>query len=84
MAENPFTKHCHEAGETYREHMVVALGFSRQLAGAAAAAFAHALLPQVHETTASDKIRALADCLERKDRAGLRDTATPTVVDGAA
>ncbi|MDW3219534.1 MAG: DUF6356 family protein [Acidimicrobiales bacterium] len=84
MAANPFTDHCHEAGETYREHMAVALGVSRQLAGAATAAFVHALVPRFHETTASDKIRALADCLERKDRGGLRGHATITAVDGAA
>ena len=84
MASNPFTTHPHEAGETYRQHMGVALGISRQLAGAAGAALIHALLPGFHTTTASDKIRALNACLERHDRAGLKGNASPTVVDGAA
>jgi hypothetical protein len=69
---NPFTDHPASVGETYREHFAVAMGISRQLAGAAAAAFVHALVPRFHETTASDRIRALAGCLERHDRDGLR------------
>lgn len=84
MASNPFTTHPHDAGETYREHMGVALGVSRQLAGAAVAALVHALVPSLHTTTASDRIRALNACLERHDRAGLRRKARLTVVDGAA
>jgi hypothetical protein len=84
MASNPFTTHPHEAGETYREHMGVALGISRQLAGAAGAALVHALLPGFHTTTASDRIRALNACLERHDRAGLKKNASLTIVDGAA
>ena len=84
MASNPFTEHPHEAGETYREHFAVAMGVSRQLAGAAGAAFIHALMPAFHKTTASDKIRALNCCLERKDRNGLRTKAQLHAVDGAA
>lgn len=84
MASNPFTEHPHAAGETYREHMGVALGVSRQLAGAAVAAFVHGIVPRFHTTTASDKIRALAACLERRDREGLRTKATLEVVDEVA
>jgi hypothetical protein len=83
MATNPFTEHPHAAGETYREHFAVAFGVGRQLAGAAGAAFVHAVVPQLHTTTASDKIRALADCLERHDRQGLK-RAPLKVVDGVA
>ncbi|MDG2026914.1 MAG: DUF6356 family protein [Acidimicrobiales bacterium] len=75
MAANPFTEHPHETGETFGEHFCVAMGVSRQLAGAAMAAFVHALVPRFHKTTASDKIRALNCCLERKDRDGLRTKA---------
>jgi hypothetical protein len=82
MAANPFTDHPHAVGESYREHMAVALGVSRQLAGAAVAALVHAVVPRFHTTTASDKIRALAGCIERHDREGLRTNATLTVVDG--
>lgn len=84
MAANPFTDHPRAVGETYRQHFAVAMGVSRQLAGAAVAAFVHALVPACHETTASDRIRAMHACLERKDRAGLRTRAELDVVDGAA
>ena len=84
MAANPFTDHPHAAGESYREHMRVALGVSRQLAGAAAAAFVHAVVPRFHTTTASDRIRALNRCLERHDREGLRTKAPLDPVEGAA
>ena len=88
MATNPFTEHPHAAGETYGEHLGVAMGVSRQLAGAAGAALIHALVPRFHTTTASDKIRALNCCLERHDREGLRRKAhlatVDATVDGAA
>ena len=84
MAANPFTDHPQSAGETYREHFGVAMGVSRQLAGAAAAAFVHALVPRFHETTASDKIKALANCIERHDRAGLRSKAELKPVENVA
>jgi hypothetical protein len=88
MATNPFTEHPHAAGETYGEHLGVAMGVSRQLAGAAGAALIHALVPRFHTTTASDKIRALNCCLERHDREGLRRNAhlatVDATVDGAA
>lgn len=87
MATNPFTEHPHAAGETYREHLGVAMGVSRQLAGAAGAALIHALFPSFHTNTASDKIRALNCCLERHDREGLRHKArmaTVDAVEGAA
>jgi hypothetical protein len=84
MASNPFTDHPHAVGETYGEHMGVALGVSRQLAGAALAAFVHGLVPRFHTTTASDRIRALATCLERHDREGLRTRARPEPVDDVA
>ena len=69
---NPFIDHPASVGETYGEHFAVAMGISRQLAGAAAAAFVHALGPRFHVTPASDRIRAVAGCLERHDRNGLR------------
>ncbi len=75
MAENPFTSHPHSVGETYTEHMGVAFGVSRQLASAAAAALIHAIVPHFHQTTASDRIKALNRCLERHDREGLRHKA---------
>ena len=81
---NPFTEHPREAGETYGEHFAVAMGISRQLLGASMAAFVHALVPRFHETTASERIRAMAGCLERHDRDGLRRGATLAPVDESA
>lgn len=71
MASNPFTAHPHATGETFGEHFRVAFGVSRQLAAASAAALIHAVVPQFHTTTASDRIKALNCCLERHDREGL-------------
>lgn len=75
MAPNPFTAHPHANGETYCQHFGIACGVGRQLLTAALAAFAHALMPFLFPSTASSKIRALNDCLDRKDRDGLRGKA---------
>ena len=76
MAQNPFTAHPHATGETYGEHFRTAFGVGKQLVEAALAAFTHALMPFFFPTTASDKIRALNDCLDRDDRDGLRHKAS--------
>ncbi|MDE0606122.1 MAG: DUF6356 family protein, partial [Acidimicrobiaceae bacterium] len=75
MAQNPFTAHPHANGETYGRHFGIAFGVGRQLMTAALAAVTHALMPFLFPTTASDKIRALNDCLDRNDRDGLRHKA---------
>ena len=72
MAQNPFTAHPHANGETYGQPFGIAFGVGRQLLSAAFAAITHALMPFLFPTTASDKIRALNDCLDRNDRDGLR------------
>lgn len=84
MPANPFTEHPRAVGETYGEHFAVAVGVSRQLAGAAVAALVHAVVPRFHESTASDRIRSLNRCLERHDRNGLRTHAPPVAVDSVA
>lgn len=81
MAQNPFTAHPHANGETYSEHFGIAFGVGRQLVVAAVAAFTHALMPFLFPTTASDKIRALNDCLDRNDRYGLRHKASLSSAD---
>lgn len=79
MATNPFTEHPNSAGETYTEHMRVALGFSRQLFGAALASLVHAFLPMFHKTTASDRVHCLHECIEsgHRERITLVRAATP-------
>lgn len=84
MASNPFTTHPNATGETFGQHFRVAIGVSRQLAAASAAALIHAVAPQFHTTTASDRIRALNCCLERHDREGLATKATLHSVDDVA
>lgn len=53
---NPFTKHPAEVGETYLQHMRVALGFSVTFAWLAFVALVHAFFPFAFITTASDKV----------------------------
>lgn len=65
---NPFTDHPRSAGETYFQHMRVALGFARQTIGAGIAALVHAFFPMFHKTTTSERIQCLAACIETGDR----------------
>ena len=55
----PFTNHPESVGETYAEHMAVALGYGARLLGAGCAAIVHAVVPALFQTTASDTIRAM-------------------------
>ena len=66
-----FTEHPESAGETYGEHFMVAMCMSRQLFGAALAAAVHAVLPNFHKTTASERVHSLAHCLETGNRAAI-------------
>lgn len=56
-----FVDHPSSVNESYFEHMGVALGFSRQLAKAAVAAFCHALVPALFTKTASSIVVQLHD-----------------------
>ena len=66
------TDHPASEGESYGEHFRVAFGFSRQLMGAGIAAAVHAVLPNFHKTTASQRIHRLHHCLETGDRDAIR------------
>ena len=57
-----FTDHPRSVGETYDEHMLVALSFAGPLAKAAAAA----LVPFVCVKTASQTIKSLNDRMSRR------------------
>jgi|TARA_B100001094_G_scaffold325912_1_gene381123 hypothetical protein len=65
---NPFTRHPHSAGESYFQHMRVAVGFARQTIGAGMCALVHAIFPMFHQTAASERIQCLAACIESGDR----------------
>ena len=56
---NPFTKHPKEVGETYLQHMGVALGFSFTFLLLTLAAFVHAFVPFIFINTASSKVFSL-------------------------
>jgi hypothetical protein len=61
-----FTDHPKSVGESYLEHMHVALSFAAPLAAAAAAAFVHAFLPFLFVRTASVTVKALHDRMTRR------------------
>jgi len=61
-----FTAHPASAGETYAEHMRVALSFAGPLAKASAAALVHAFLPFMFTTTASQTVAILQDRMARR------------------
>lgn len=61
-----FLAHPEAVGETYLQHMGVALRYSVALFGAAFCALVHALLPFLFVKTASDTIKGLhADMMRR-------------------
>ena len=64
-----FRDHPASVGETYPEHMAFALRFGARLFCAGAAAFVHALVPALFETTASDTVRAMHAEIEGRGRA---------------
>ena len=54
-----FTDHPDSVGESYTEHMGVALSFAGPLLGAGLAALVHAFLPFLFHTTASTTVKRL-------------------------
>jgi hypothetical protein len=61
-----FTNHPRSVGESYTEHMRVALSFAGPLAKAAAAALVHAFLPFLFVRTASLTVKSLNDRMARR------------------
>jgi hypothetical protein len=61
-----FTDHPASVGETYGEHMQVALSFALPLTRAAAAAYLHAVFPFLFTTTASGIVKGLYDRMTRR------------------
>jgi hypothetical protein len=80
--EKLFLEHPQEVGESYLEHAHASSGYGWRLLRASACAYIHALVPGLHKTTASDRVRAMAAELngramvardERMRRAGAYD-----------
>jgi Family of unknown function (DUF6356) len=69
-----FTDHPASVGESYGEHFRVAVGFARDLFGAAAACMVHAVVPALCTRTASSTIDELHDRIH----SGARGRITPT------
>jgi len=61
-----FKDHPRSVGESYLEHMHMALSFAAPLAKAAAAALAHAFLPFLFVRTASVTVKTLHDRMTRR------------------
>jgi hypothetical protein len=61
-----FTEHPDSVGESYFEHMGVALSFAGPLAVAALTAFVHAFLPFLFVTTASATVKRLYARMTRR------------------
>jgi hypothetical protein len=69
MADNPFTKHPREAGETYAEHFGVATSFGLRMIGGGLACLVHAVFPFLCERTGSETVRSLnATLCKRADK----------------
>ena len=63
---NPFTKHPKEVNESYLEHMWCAMKFHCTLLRLSLCALIHGIFPFLCETTASDGIKKLNDCMRNR------------------
>lgn len=61
MIKRAFTEHPASVGETYFQHMGMALGFGARMVGAGAACLLHAFFPFLFKTTGKDCIQTLHD-----------------------
>ncbi|HYI41083.1 MAG TPA: DUF6356 family protein [Allosphingosinicella sp.] len=59
MADNPFTKHLDEAGETYTEHFAMASGFGFKMILGGLGCLIHAVFPFLCERTGSETVKDL-------------------------
>ena len=79
---NPFTKHPKSVDETYLQHMWCAIKFSIKLNYLSYIALVHSVFPFLFKTTASDGIKELNDCMEKRNNQDINtygddDWATP-------
>ncbi|HEX8621194.1 MAG TPA: DUF6356 family protein [Allosphingosinicella sp.] len=69
MADNPFTRHPREVGESYPEHFAVAASFGLKMIGGGLACLVHAVFPFLCERTGSETVRSLnASLCKRADK----------------
>ena len=78
---NPFIEHPNKVNETYFEHMWCACKFFVKLQLLSFAALVHSVVPFLFQTTASDGIKKLNDCMQYRkletNEFGDDDWATP-------
>ena len=63
---NPFTKHPNSVNETYLEHMKCTFKFFYTLLGLSLATLIHSVFPFLFEYTASNGIKKLNDCMQKR------------------
>ena len=68
--KNIFTKHPNSVNETYFEHMCCAFKFHCTLLKLSLCALVHGIFPFWFETTASDGIKELNDCMQNRRKDG--------------
>ena len=66
--KNPFTDHPRSVGETYLEHMWCAVKFSVKLCYLSYIALIHSILPFLFKTTASNGVKKLNRCLQKRKK----------------
>lgn len=66
MADNPFTRHPREVGESYGEHLASASGFGLRMIGGGLVCLVHAVFPFWFERTASRTMDALHRRMHRR------------------
>ncbi len=82
---NPLTEHLREAGETYPQHLVKAVGFGITMLAGGVACLVHAILPFLFVTTGSTCISRLHSRLQSRRAAvveGRRKLASVRVAQG--
>jgi hypothetical protein len=66
MADNPFTKHPGDVGESYVEHFGKATGFGLAMIAGGLACLVHGFLPFLFERTGSETVRRLNGTLTKR------------------
>jgi hypothetical protein len=66
MADNPFTRHPKEVGESYGEHLVHASGFGLRMIAGGLACLVHAVVPFLFVNTGSRTMDALYRRMNRR------------------
>ena len=69
MADNPFTRHPREVGESYAEHFGMAGRFGLRMIAGGLGCLVHAVFPFLCERTGSETVRGLnASLCKRADK----------------